>query len=181
MTASGGNTARIWDAATQAQIAMLKGHDATVSSAAFSPDGRRVVTASSDKTARIWDAATQAQIADLRGHDDRVLSAAFSPDGRRVVTASDDQTARIWDVFPTTQDLVDHAKEIVPRCLTRQRRQEAFLDPAPAAWCIEMEKWPYHTADWKDWLKFERANANPPLPDTSEWQSWIADHKSANN
>ena len=159
----------------------FKGHDGAVHSAAFSPDGRRVVTASVDGTARIWDAETQTQIAVLKGHDNGVRSAAFSPDGRRVVTASDDETARIWNVFPTTQHLVDHAKEVVPRCLTPQQRDEAFLNPAPAAWCIEAEKWPYHTQDWKDWLKFKRANANPPLPDTPEWQSWIADHKSANN
>ena len=34
---------------------MLKGHDGFVSSAAFSPDGARVVTASDDMTARVWD------------------------------------------------------------------------------------------------------------------------------
>ena len=37
-------------------------HDGKVNSAAFSPDGKRVVTASDDKTARVWDAATGAPI-----------------------------------------------------------------------------------------------------------------------
>ena len=79
------------------EIAVLRGHDELVYSAAFSPDGSRIVTASFDKTARIWDAATGKEIAVLRGHEDDVNSAAFSPDGSRIVTASDDKTARIWD------------------------------------------------------------------------------------
>ena len=66
-------------------------------SAAFSPDGSRIVTASSDNTARIWDAASGKEIAVLRGHEASVDSAAFSPDGSRIVTASEDNTARIWD------------------------------------------------------------------------------------
>ena len=57
-------------------------------SAAFSPDGTRIVTASDDITARIWDAATGNELTVLRGHEDPVLSAGFSPDGTRIVTAS---------------------------------------------------------------------------------------------
>jgi hypothetical protein len=38
------------------EIAVLRGHDGFVYSAAFSPDGSRIVTASADKIARIWDA-----------------------------------------------------------------------------------------------------------------------------
>ena len=54
VTASGDKTARIWDARSGAQVAVLRGHDDAVASAAYSPDGRRIVTASVDKTAQIW-------------------------------------------------------------------------------------------------------------------------------
>ena len=103
VTASSDMTARIWDAATGAQLAVLTGHVEPVWHAAFSPDGTRVVTASSDKTARIWDAATGAQLAVLTGHEREVLTAAFSPDGTRVATASWDKTARIWDAATGAQ------------------------------------------------------------------------------
>ena len=78
--------------------AVLKGHTSHVVSAAFSPDGKRVVTASVDQTARLWDVESGKEVAVLKGHTDDVWSAAFSPDGKRVVTASVDQTARLWDV-----------------------------------------------------------------------------------
>jgi WD40 repeat protein len=64
-----------------------------VLSAAFRPDGKRVVTASDDTTARLWDANRGEEAAVLKGHMAPVSSAAFSPDGKRVVTASADNTA----------------------------------------------------------------------------------------
>jgi WD40 repeat protein len=97
VTASDDKTARIWDAATGQEVAVLRGHEGIVGSAAFSPDGSRIVTASGDKTARIWDAATGKEVTVLRGHDSLVTSAAFSPDGLLIVTASADKSARIWN------------------------------------------------------------------------------------
>jgi tetratricopeptide (TPR) repeat protein len=60
---------------------------------------------------------------------------------------------------------VDDAKQIVPRCLTRARREAAFLDAAPPAWCIDMAKWPYHTLVWKAWLKGRANESALPMPD----------------
>jgi WD40 repeat protein len=77
---------------------ILRGHGMTIKSAAFSPDGRTIVTASMDKTARLWDTSTGQETAVLRGHEDVVTSAVYSRDGKTVVTASEDKTVRIWDV-----------------------------------------------------------------------------------
>ena len=74
----------------------LRGHEATVNSASFSPDGQRIVTASDDDTARVWRADGKGEPVVLRGHADTVRSASFSPDGRSIVTASKDRTARVW-------------------------------------------------------------------------------------
>ena len=91
-------TARVWDAATGKELAPPpRPHRTRSTRAAFSPDGRRVVTASDDKTARVWDAASGEALAPRSAHQARVDAAAFSPDGSRVVTASDDKTARVWD------------------------------------------------------------------------------------
>jgi hypothetical protein len=68
VTTSLGNTARIWDAASGMEIALLESHASAVQSAGFSPDGNRVVTASLDNSVRIWDVtwATLVRGDDLR-------------------------------------------------------------------------------------------------------------------
>ena len=106
VTASSGNTARLWDAASGKELQRLT-HEDAVYAASFSPDGRTVVTASDDRTARLWDAATGKELQRLT-HEGLVFAASFSPDGRTVVTASSDKTARLWDVgFLSVPDDVD--------------------------------------------------------------------------
>jgi WD40 repeat protein len=115
------------------QITTLRGHDGALGSAAFSPDGTRVVTASSDQTARIWDTATGKETV-LRGHTGRVWSAAFSPDGSRIVTASSDQTARIWDAATATElAVLRHGNVVTSAAFSPDgsRIVTAYADNAP--------------------------------------------------
>ena len=77
-----------------------------------------------------------------------------------------DTTAQLWKIFADTQELVSHAKEGIPRCLTTAQRNAFFRSPEPPPWCIEMQKWPYHTPAWKRWLADTRAGKSPPLPAT---------------
>ncbi len=78
--------------------AVMRGHTDAVSSAAFSPDGKRVITASFDRTARVWEASAGRSVAILRGHTGRLRYAAFSPDGKLALTLGDDDPgARLWE------------------------------------------------------------------------------------
>jgi WD40 repeat protein len=85
------------DHSTPHFAAIMRGHQDTVNTAAFSPDAALVVTASEDRTARIWRATDGQQAALLAGHGDAVTSAEFSRDGRRVLTTSDDRIVRLWE------------------------------------------------------------------------------------
>jgi WD40 repeat protein len=76
----------------------LERHSGYVSSVAFSPDGKRVMSGSYYKAVRIWDVASGAETGKLEGHSDGVISVAFSPDGKSVVSGSYDKAVRIWDV-----------------------------------------------------------------------------------
>ena len=86
---------------------------------------------------RLWDAATGTPVGvPLRGHGGTIYSTSFSPDGRRIVSASYDGTAIVWTIAPTTQELIDQAKALVPRCLSADLRTRFGLSPEPPAWCI---------------------------------------------
>jgi WD40 repeat protein len=72
-------------------------HDRPVLAAAFSPDGKTILTGSWDNTARLWDATTGEPLGPVLRHDGPVMGVAFSPDGRTVLTGGWDKTARLWD------------------------------------------------------------------------------------
>jgi hypothetical protein len=110
-----------WEAEQYLPLISLE-HQGPVRSAAFSPDGTRVVTASSDNTARVWDAATGQPLTRPLEHQSAVWSAAFSPDGTRVVTASSDKTARVWDA--TTGQPLTH-----PLAIMDKKSNLVFTEP----------------------------------------------------
>ena len=86
-----------WHRQTHLELVTLRGHLDQVRAAAFSPDGRRIVTGSNDSTAIVWDAASGKELLTLKGHLSGVNSVAYSPDGRRIVTGSQDSTAKVWE------------------------------------------------------------------------------------
>ncbi|MBW4657096.1 MAG: caspase family protein [Drouetiella hepatica Uher 2000/2452] len=91
-----GNLAQGASASGTAQI--LEGHRTPVSSIAFSPDGKSLLSASGDATLRLWRVRDGAFIQALKGHSSAVLTARFSSDGNTVFSGGADKTVRSWDI-----------------------------------------------------------------------------------
>ncbi len=116
----------------RSELLTLKGHVGFVSSVAFSPDGKRVLTGSYDKTAKIWDAETGQELLTLKGHGNYVSSVAFSPDGKRVLTGSRDGTAKIWETVDWTLTKEEFPQYQLKRYQAWLKRNEAKKNtPAP--------------------------------------------------
>ena len=97
--------------------------DNIVFTAAFSPDGKTILTSSADHTAETWNALT-GQPGPVLRHGYTVDFAAFSPDASRVITASWDHTARLWDPRtgqPLTPPL-QHSETVLRAAISRDNR-----------------------------------------------------------
>src|SRR5690606_30079723 len=86
---------------------VLSGHSDAVLSAAFSPNGRNIVTASRDRTAKTFDARSGAlKRSYSEGHSFLASSAQFFPDGTRLLTTAGDGSTRVWSIASGAESFV---------------------------------------------------------------------------
>ncbi len=95
----------LYDLATRKLLRRFTGHDSTLSSLAFHPEGQTVATVSHDRRLKIWDVESGRLLQSVEAHRQRVRSVCFSRDGRTIATCSDDGLARLWHA-ETTQPLL---------------------------------------------------------------------------
>jgi len=163
------------------RLADIAGNDGKAARALFSPNGRFVLSFADGSAPKLWDGTTGKELGAL-AQPGPAGCAAISQDERQLLIGAGNGVAEIWSFEPATDRpsantldaMLDFSKAHLPRCLTAEQRAQAFLEPDPPAWCIELAKWPYDTSAWKDWLRFKRENAAPPLPNSSEWRPWLA-------
>ena len=80
-----------------AKVLFIVAGDSETTLAAFSPDGKQVVSGSKNGTMQIWAIASGRQLAKLDGHKGGVHATAISSDSERIVSGGEDRMVRIWD------------------------------------------------------------------------------------
>ncbi len=84
-------------------IKILKGHTSLLTSAAFSPNGKSVLTGSHDKTALLWDLTQEGKeiapkkILKTERNQRTVIDVALSPDSNYALTANP-EIVFLWDL-----------------------------------------------------------------------------------
>ena len=138
---------RLWEVATQKEVARVDGHSGQVNSVSYSPDGTLLAsvggfsgdTGREDLTIRLWDAATLGEVGRLRGHENRVFSLSFSPGGDTLVSGSRDRTVRLWDVATRTPiTTLEHAHPVGTVSFSRDGATLLF-GAADGVWLRDME------------------------------------------
>lgn len=89
---------RILDADSLAIKQEIRGSTNSVFTAAYSPDGRYLLTAGRDAHLRVWDVANgYTEHQQVIAHLFAINHLTFSPDGRFLATCSLDKSIKVWD------------------------------------------------------------------------------------
>jgi WD40 repeat protein len=87
-------------------VCVLRGHTDLVTSLAWSPEGRFLLSGSEDCTAKLWDTTTRDCVATMNDVS-AVLGVAFHPHGHDCATVSEDGALRIYELESDWFDLRD--------------------------------------------------------------------------
>ena len=128
----GGGQLTLFEYPSMKVVRVFAGHTGSVLSAAFSVDGKRLVSSSEDGTARLWDLETGENLRIISGSQALASSAAFTPDGKGLYVGGGDNTVWLWDT--EVRALMTYACQVVNRDLTAAEREKYNL-PGAAPVC----------------------------------------------
>lgn len=89
----------LWSVKTGARLTEFRdGHRDYVYAAAFSPDGKYIVSGGFDRLLVLWNRETGQAVHSFEAHQAELSGVAYSPDGSVLGTVGYDQSVSLWDV-----------------------------------------------------------------------------------
>jgi WD40 repeat protein len=132
------------------------GHQAAVRRAAFSPDGRRLVSVGEDKQVIVWDFERRERLATFNDHTEWITSVAFSPDGKWFATGSLDRTAIVWDAERLEKAVVLDGLTIAVNAVAFSPDSRLLVTGGHRTDLLEMSTIVWRAGDWEKIAEFPR-------------------------
>ena len=107
-------TLAVWDLVGAIEVRRFTGHQNLIFSAAFTPDGKSILTGSGNLSTfagipgehndiRLWDLESGEELHLFEGHTDLIWVITVSADGKTALSGSFDGTLRLWDLENLTE------------------------------------------------------------------------------
>ncbi|MGH9967540.1 MAG: caspase family protein [Pyrinomonadaceae bacterium] len=129
------NEAILWDVATGLELYRLKGNQGFFLAAAFSHDGRFIVTGSNEGIVNVWEVSTGQEVerfVDFKDDSPKSIKlVAFSPDDRYIIVGAGNRAAVVHDRWDTTPENFGSASVVYvfERSTRTLIRKDANLTP----------------------------------------------------
>ena len=103
--ATGSENIILWDVATRQKITTID-YPSIVWSAAFSPDGKWLVSTHGDGGIRVWDVMERQRAIGFNEHNGPVRAVAWASDGKRFASAGEDRSVMIWNATSGRREML---------------------------------------------------------------------------
>lgn len=94
----------LWSVQTGALLDRLSGHEGPISTLAFTPDGRYLVSGSWDRTIRVWSVFDRSQTSEALQLTSDLLCIAIRPDSAQIAASTLDGSISFWNLNTSIQE-----------------------------------------------------------------------------
>ncbi|KAK5237063.1 U3 snoRNP protein [Exophiala xenobiotica] len=94
----------LWSVQTGALLDQLSGHEGLISTLAFTPDGRYLVSGSWDHTIRVWSVFDRSQTSEVLQLTSDLLCVAIRPDSAQIAASTLDGSLTFWSLNTSIQE-----------------------------------------------------------------------------
>lgn len=99
------STLHLWDYKKAKEVRKIVVKTGYTNAAAFSPDGKKILSGGGDNNLHLWDVATGKLLRSFKGHTGAVTRVIWSKDGKSALSGGQDQKVRLWDVEAGTETI----------------------------------------------------------------------------
>jgi len=119
----------LWSVQTGALLDRLAGHEGPISTLAFTPDGRYLVSGSWDQSIRVWSVFDRSQTSEALQLTSDLLCLAIRPDSAQIAASSLDGQLTFWNLNTSVQESTLDGRRDVSGGRTLTSRRTAASTP----------------------------------------------------